>query len=183
MSSRSRDGLSLQLFWAAAPVFERILLAYDGSLEGAVALREGALLAKRCGARVFILSVIPDSAGVNMAGSVHGGVFAHQMTTYEELLQRGIARLKQLGFEPAGKLVKGDPAREIGKYAKEVRADLVVVGHRRKSMIDRWWSGSSGAYISDFLQCSLLIARNAVSDEAFEAELRAAEALAGKESV
>lgn len=162
-------------------MFRRILLAYDGSLEGAVALREGALLAKRCGAKVFILSVIPDSAGVHMAASVHGGVIAHQMSTYEELLQRGIARLKQLGFEPAGKLVKGDPAREIGKYAKEVRADLVVVGHRRKSMLDRWWSGGSGAYISDYLHCSLLIARNAISDEAFEAELRAAGASVAKD--
>jgi nucleotide-binding universal stress UspA family protein len=156
-------------------VFRRILLAYDGSLEGAVALREGALLAKKCRARVFILSVIPESAGVHIAGGVHGGVFAHQMTTYEAVLQRGIVRLKQLGFEPTGKLVNGEPAREIGKYAMEVRADLVVVGHRRKSMLDRWWSGGSGAYISDYLHCSLLIARNAISDEEFETELRAAE--------
>ena len=156
-------------------MFRRILLAYDGSLEGAVALREGALLAKKCSARVFILSVIPESAGVHIAGGVHGGVFAHQMTTYEAVLQRGIVRLKQLGFEPTGKLVNGEPTREIGKYAKEVRADLVVVGHRRKSMLDRWWSGGSGAYISDYLHCSLLIARNAISDEEFETEVRAAE--------
>lgn len=156
-------------------MFRRILLAYDGSLEGAVALREGALLAKRCGASVFILSVIPESAGVHMAASVHGGVVAHQMSTYEDVLQRGIARLKQMGFEPTGKLVRGEPAREIGRYAKEVRADLVVVGHRRKSILDRWWSGASGAYISDYLHCSLLIARNVISDEAFEAELRATE--------
>jgi nucleotide-binding universal stress UspA family protein len=164
-------------------MFRRILLAYDGSLEGAVALREGALLAKRSGASVFILSVIPESTGVHLAESVHGGVIAHQMTTYEEVLQRGIARLKQIGFEPTGKLVKGEPAREIGRYAKEVRADLVVVGHRRKSMLDRWWSGASGAYISDFLNCSLLIARNVISDAEFEAELRAAGASTREDQV
>ena len=38
-------------------MYKRILLAYDGSREGLVALREGALLAKRQGARVFLLSV------------------------------------------------------------------------------------------------------------------------------
>lgn len=166
---------------SATSVFRRILLAYDGSLEGAVALREGALLAKRCGAGVFILSVVPETAGVRMAEGVHGGVVAQQMTTYEELLQRGVTRLKQLGFEPTGKLVIGEPAREIGKFAKEVRADLVVVGHRRKSMLDRWWSGGSGSYISDFLHCSVLIARNVISDEAFEAELRAADAAIEKD--
>ncbi len=154
-------------------MFKRVVLAYDGSLEGAVALREGAVLAKRNGARVFILSVVPESAGMRMAEGVHGGVVAHQTSTYEEVLQRGVARLKALGFDPVGRLVAGDPAREIGRFAKEVKADLVVVGHRRKSMLDRWWSGASGSYISDHLHCSLLIARNFVSDEAFEAEIHA----------
>ncbi len=156
-------------------MFKRILLAYDGSLEGAVALREGALLAKRCGANVWILSVVPESTTVSVAEGVHAGIVAQQMTTYEELLQRGVARLKQLGFEPTGRVAIGEPAREIDKFAKEIGADLVVVSHRRKSMLDRWWSGGSGSYISDFLRCSLLIARNAIRDEAFEAELRAAE--------
>ena len=34
-------------------MYKRILLAYDGSLEGRTALREGALLARQCGAQVF----------------------------------------------------------------------------------------------------------------------------------
>ena len=161
-------------------MFERVLLAYDGSLEGAVALREGALLARRCGASVFILSVVPETASVHIAEGIYGGVVAHQMMTYEDILQRGVARLKQLGFEPKGKLVNGEPAREIGRFAKMVRADLVVVGHRRKSMLDRWWSGRSGSYISDFLDCSVLIARNVISDESFEAELRAADTAVGR---
>lgn len=33
-------------------MFRTVLLAYDGSPEGALALREGALLAKACGAQV-----------------------------------------------------------------------------------------------------------------------------------
>ena len=45
-------------------------------------------------------------------------------------------------------------------------ADLIVVGHRRQSAFDRWWSGPKGAYLMDCTDCSLLVARNAVSDEA-----------------
>lgn len=152
-------------------MFKRILLAYDGSLEGAVALREGALLAKRTGARVFILSVVPEGASVRVVEGIHGGVMAQQLNSYDALLQRAVGRLKEFGFDPVGRLVSGDAAREIGKFAKEVRADLVVVGHRRRAMLERWWSGGSGSYISDHLNCSLLIARNVISDEAFEAEL------------
>ena len=35
-------------------MYKRILLAYDGSVEGRTALREGALLARQCGAEVFL---------------------------------------------------------------------------------------------------------------------------------
>jgi len=153
-------------------MFRRILLAYDGSVEGAVALREGALLAKRCEARVFILSVIPQTPGVRMAEGVHAGAIAQHSDHYRLLLERGVARLKELGFQPVARLVVGEPVREIGKFAREVGADLVVVGHRRQNMLERWWSGPTQAYISDHIGCSLLIARNAISDEAFEAELR-----------
>ena len=41
-------------------MYSRILLAYDGSVEGRTALREGAVLARQCGAQVFLLSVLAD---------------------------------------------------------------------------------------------------------------------------
>lgn len=151
-------------------MYKKVLLAYDGSLEGAVALREGAILAKRCGAEVFLLSVVPHLAGLQVAEGVHGGVVAHELDRYREVLARGVDRLQKLGFKPVSKLAVGDPARVIGEFAKEVGADLVVVGHRKRSLLERWWSGDAGGYISDHIGCSLLIARNAVSDDAFQGE-------------
>ena len=41
-------------------MYKRILLAYDGSVEGRTALREGAPLARQCRAKVFLLSVLAD---------------------------------------------------------------------------------------------------------------------------
>ena len=154
-------------------MYERVLLAYDGTLEGAVALREGAILAKHFSCKVYILSVVPESGGVRVAEGVYGGAVAQQMDRYRELLDRGVARLTSLGLKPVARLVVGDPAKAIGAFAREVKADLVVVGHHRRSMLERWWSGPSGAYISDYIGCTLLIARNAISDEAFEAQMKA----------
>ncbi len=153
-------------------MYRRILLAYDGSHEGGMALREGAILARNIAARVFVLSVVPDIGGVRIAEGVHGGAVAHQMDRYQQVLDNGVARLTQLGLTPTARLVVGDPARAIGAFAREVKADLVVVGHRKRSMLERWWSGPGGAYLSDHIGCTLLIARNAVSDEAFEAAMR-----------
>ncbi len=152
-------------------MYQRILLAYDGSIEGRTALREGALLARRYGAQVFVLSVIREAAGTKLGEGVGGGGVAQQQVEYERVLQEGMARLATLGFHASGKLVIGEPAREIAAYAEQVQADLVVVGHRRQSAIGRWWSGPSGAYLSDHIRCSLLVCKNIIDDEQFAALL------------
>lgn len=153
-------------------MYGRILLAYDGSVEGRTALKEGALLAKLCSARVFLLSVIADTPGARIAEAHHAGVSAHLEGRYQEILQEGVTRLKGIGLDPVAKLVAGEPALEIGAYAREIQADLVVVGHRRQSLLERWWSGSSGAYLIDNIGCSLLIGRNLINEQQFEAALR-----------
>lgn len=152
-------------------MYQRILLAYDGSIEGRTALREGALLARRYGAQVFVLSVIREAAGTKLGEGVGGGGIAQQGVDYERVLEEGMARLRALGFEAVGKLVIGEPAREIAAYAEQVQADLVVVGHRRQSAIGRWWSGPSGAYLSDHIPCSLLVCKNIIDDGQFAALL------------
>ena len=154
-------------------MYSRIVLAYDGTREGRAALREGALLARRCGSEVYLLSVIPHDSGVQFAESVQGGPMDRMQESYKAILSEGLERLKQLGFSPKAQLIIGDPAEQIGAFAKEIGADLVVVGHRKQKLIQRWWSGSSGAYLVDHLGCSLLIGRNTISEEAFEAEMKA----------
>ena len=61
--------------------------------------------------------------------------------------------------------------REGALLARQCGAEvfLIVVGHRRLSAFDRWWSGPRGAYLMDYTDCSLLVARNVISDEAIEA--------------
>jgi nucleotide-binding universal stress UspA family protein len=151
-------------------MYKRILLAYDGSVEGRTALREGALLAKQCDAQVFLLSVLANDMGTPLLSEAAlAGAFVQMEKNFQEILNEGVARLRGLGFDPVAELVSGQPAEEIGRFAKQVGADLIVVGHRRQSAFDRWWSGPKGAYLMDYTDCSLLVARNAVSDEAIQA--------------
>ena len=112
-------------------------------------------------------SVIREAAGTKLGEGVGGGGIAQQRVEYERVLQEGMARLAALGFQASGKLVIGEPAREIAAYAEQVKADLVVVGHRRQTAIGRWWSGPSGAYLSDHIGCSLLVCKNIIDDGHF----------------
>lgn len=148
-------------------MYKTVLLAYDGSMEGALALREGALLASTCGARVILLSVVSDTtSAIGLAEGV-GNALGQEINDQRSLLKQAVDWLKARGFEPTAKLAVGEPAQAIGAAAKEVGADLVVVGHRHKSFFSRWWSGSTQAYLSDHVGCSILIACNPIGDEAF----------------
>ena len=141
-------------------MYRRILLAYDGSLEGRVALREGALLAKRCGAEVFLLAVTPLITTPDALGAV-----SIEPEVYNAVLRDGLAKAREIGLTVTAEMVHGDPVDEISAYVKKISADLVVVSHRRKSFLERWWSGPSQSYLTDKVACSVLVARNLVSDK------------------
>lgn len=152
-------------------MYRKILLAYDGSVAGRMVLREGAILARKCDAQIYLLSVVTGAAGIGIAGGVQpGALIEDQAQDFVAVLREGEHRLKKLGLYPVTRLVRGEPALEIGKFAKEISADLIVVGHSRQSLLARWWAGSKGDYILDNITCSLLIARKTISDDEFLAE-------------
>ncbi len=153
-------------------MYKRVLLAYDGTLEGRTALREGALLAKACHAQVFFLSVLKDATGFRLAEGVNPYATTHLNSSESSVFDEGVTRLKQMGLDPVAKMMTGDPAACIGAFAREVAPDLVVVGHRKQGVLSRWWSGSSGAYLCDQVDCSLLIGRTTIDDETFKSDLR-----------
>lgn len=152
-------------------MYGRVLLAYDGSREGRAALREGAVIARRFKADVFLLCVssrMPDAGFADVAQTM-------MVAADKALFDEAMARLRDLGFSPHGDIVHGEPVVQISRYAAEIRADLVVVGHRRVGFLERWWSGSSGAYLTDHIGCSVLVARNELSDDEFWCAMALAE--------
>lgn len=152
-------------------MYQKIILAFDGSQEARTALREGALLARRYDATVWLLCVLPDNASVTMAEGVQAGAAEHVLAASGEMVDEGLAKLRELGLKASGHVARGDPATTISAFVRQVGADLVVVGHRRRSFLERWWSGPSGAYIVDNTDCSLLVARRPISDMELAAEL------------
>lgn len=152
-------------------MYQKIVLAFDGSHESRSALREGALLALRCEAKVWLLCVLSDNAAVAMAEGVQPGAAEQIAAASRQLVDEGVGKLKSVGLEATGHVVRGDPADAISNFVREVGADLVVLGHRRRSFLERWWSGKSGAYIIDNVDCSLLVAQQPVSDAEFAAEM------------
>jgi nucleotide-binding universal stress UspA family protein len=143
-------------------MYTKVLLAYDGSIEGRRALREGAKLAQLCRAEVFLLAVVElPSIVAGDAGLVIP--MDEQTTNYESILAEGVERLKALGL-----LEAGDPGQTIADVAEEIGAQLVVVGHRPQGPLARWWFGSVGSYLVKRLRCSVMVGQTEISDDEFE---------------
>ena len=148
-------------------MYKKVLLAYDGSIEGRRALREGAKLAQFCGAEVFLLAVVETAPAL---ATLEGGVaisMDEQIAAYKAILAEGVERLKAMGFTATARLGMGSAELEIAGVAQEIGANLVVVGHRPTGPLARWWFGSVGTYLIDHVRCSVLVAQTEISDDQF----------------
>jgi nucleotide-binding universal stress UspA family protein len=146
-------------------MYERIVVGTDGSATAGVAVSHATMLAKTSGATLHIVHayrpVLPseaamsataggptiDVAGVNAGIAEHAaGVCTHAAT--------GAGRD---GVKVETHSVPGDPCDALIAVAKEVGADLVVVGNRGMTSVKRFVLGSVPNKISHHAPCSVLI--------------------------
>jgi nucleotide-binding universal stress UspA family protein len=140
-------------------MYRKILVAYDGTGPSDAALRQGADIARRCGAQLHLLGIIVSEGGFLLDPAI---VPNELLETERDYLLMALAdSVRDLGHqgESAQTVVRdGDPAREIIAYVAETGCDLVVIGHNSPTVLARWFEGSVGARLLDRMPCSLLVA-------------------------
>ena len=140
-------------------MFKKILLAYNGSLEGKTALLQCAALAAYGHAETHLLAVagMPSSMFLT-EGFLPEELLEEEKKRAQEVLEEGASQLKEKGFAVSGHLAVGEPVEEICRLAAELSVDLIIVGHQQKaSFATRWWRGSVGKSLLDSAPCSVLI--------------------------
>jgi nucleotide-binding universal stress UspA family protein len=144
-------------------MYQKMLLAYDGSEQGKQALLQCADMAKLTGAETHLLAVVRMPSGLFLAeGFIPENLMDEEKRRTEEVLQEGTQKLSGMGYKAQGHIAFGEPIEEICALASEVKADLIVVGHRRSaSMAARWWRSSVGSSLIEYAPCSVLIAMEA----------------------
>lgn len=140
-------------------MYKCILLAYDGSEAGQQALLESREIAQWSGAALWLVAVMPSPA--NLAG-YDGSIYipeiaARDKQRYQTILDDGLRRMTEAGFQTQGELLMGDSVHEIAQFARKVNADLIVVGHKHlDSWAARWWRGSTSSALIEHAPCSVL---------------------------
>ncbi len=146
-------------------MYRKVLLCYDGSAEGRKALREGAEIAYATRAEAHLLAICRSLVARSVPEGVTPELVACEEETARTLLEEGVRKLNEHGVKAQGSLVFGDPIEHIPRFAAKIGADLIVVGHRPRGRLARWWSDSQEHTLLDRVSCSILVAMRSDSSE------------------
>jgi nucleotide-binding universal stress UspA family protein len=141
-------------------MYKRILLAYDGSGTGQKALLDTEEIANWSHAELHLVAVMPPAAAfIGGEGIAYDPVIEKQeQQQYQDILQDGLRRLRDVGLAVNGVVLAGDPVNEISDYARKINADLIVVGHRHlEGWAKRWWRGSVSKALIEHAHCNVLV--------------------------
>ena len=139
-------------------MYQSILLCYDGTAEGRRALRHGADVAIAMKARAYLLAICRNLLASAVPEGVTPELVNCEQATASQLLTEGVQWLKDHGVPAEGQLVFGNPMVHIPEVAKRISADLIVVGHRYRNRLARWWSEEEEATLLTKVTCSILVA-------------------------
>ncbi len=141
-------------------MYERILVAYDGSDESRLAVDECAHLNPSPERHVHVACVIHDPSAFVLPGEfVPEPLLDSERDDVGRDLEMAAGTLRERGFSVSTHLLDGEPVDVLAKLIDSLNVDLLVIGHRRnKKFATRWWRGRIDALLIERVRCAILIA-------------------------
>jgi len=141
-------------------MLKKILVAFDGSQESYKAFDFALKLSKECPSKereIFILSVAqpPEPADIVEVKAVIDSASEYYKKEFEKIFS--IA--KEHGVEVKTDIVAGHPADQIVRYASENGFDIIIMGQRGMSKIERWLLGSVSRRVATYATCPVVIVK------------------------
>jgi nucleotide-binding universal stress UspA family protein len=138
-------------------MFKKLLVACDGSEHAMRAFDMALAIAEPNGTEIVVVSVVQPAEPATMVETtaVIESAGEHYEKQFEELRKKAEAR----GVPMRAKVAVGHVAEQIIRAATQEAADMIVMGHRGKSLVERWLLGSVSKRVISYAPCSVLIAR------------------------
>lgn len=138
-----------------------------GASDGVV--RTAAAVARAAGASPWLVHVFPLPAYSSEVGPMDGAWIDRQTEDLGKALalqarRTGLADLP--GFRPEHLLpIMGSPPREIVDLARQVKADLIVIGAEESGLLQRLLLGSTADGVIRKAPCPVLVARSGSAEQ------------------
>ena len=138
-------------------MFQRIVVAYDGSAQAESAFDHALELAARLSAQLLVVSVVrpPEPATRIELEAILDAARQHFEEAFVRLRERAASRRVALKAETA----VGHPAEQIVAFAEQDGADLIVMGRRGKTAFARLMLGSVSERVLRYAHCPVLVVR------------------------
>lgn len=139
---------------------KRLLVAFDGSPSAYKAFDFALELAASCGGEshdITVLAVVqpPEPADlVEMDAIIEAGT-----EHFEELFGELRTKAQTAGIAVTTEVAVGHPADQVVHYAAERKSDMVIVGQRGRSMMEKWLLGSVSKRIASYAPCTVVIVK------------------------
>ena len=143
---------------------KKILIPTDFSRPSMAALETGIALAKRSGAAVTLLHVVEQAVAdsYTISGEGHPDTLEEKMFT-SEMIRKSRAQLEKVVMDPRfkavtvnGELRLGNPFHGIRTIITEHQPDLVVMGTRGNSSLERMLIGTNTERVVRNMDCPVL---------------------------
>jgi nucleotide-binding universal stress UspA family protein len=143
----------------STPALDRILVAFDGSESALKACEWAALLAKKTGAEVMLLYVVPtlDIFTAPLADDY----YAIQEEKAGELVRKGTAVFGKRGVKARSEVVRAhwSIVETIVSYAEDKRSDVILMGARGLGGFEKMLIGSVSSGVVQHARCPVIIVR------------------------
>jgi nucleotide-binding universal stress UspA family protein len=139
---------------------ESMVVGTDGSPSAEAAVRRAVEAAKGSGALVHLVTVYPDvPAYRERIGSSAKRDAIDLREVADSVLARATEEFASQGVEVETHAQEGDPAQAIIEVAQEQNADLIVVGARGLTGLQRFLLGSVSSKLAHHAPCTVMIVR------------------------
>jgi len=139
-------------------MLKTILVAVDSSAQHPAVLDQAAELAIASGARVHVVSVA-DAVSQGTVPMVYpSGQFIDSLNReVDGVLKAACHRLSDQGVPCQTHALFGQVVQQIVDLAGELKADMVIIGHRHLSWMQRLVENSVGRNLLDQAPCNVLV--------------------------
>ena len=148
---------------AARVEMKRVLVASDGSRHSDAAAMEAIGIAKRCGAKLTVLSVVPSEA-ISPFDIVHSEMQRELIAEKEKKaaecnIKNARDAAESQGISVEGLIQEGKPYEAIVNTATGKKVDLIVVGSHGRTGLEKLLMGSVTERVIGLSPCAVLVVK------------------------
>jgi len=139
---------------------KKLLVAFDGS-EYSMKAFDFALelsnLSPEPTHEIYVIAVAqpPEPADIVEVDAIIDAAREH----YEELFKELQRKAREANVPVATEVTVGHPAQQIVHYADEKGCEMIIMGHRGKTLMERWKIGSVSKRVTSYANCSVTIVK------------------------